>query len=131
MRLRWTRIAVLLLAAVAAAAQARSQTLESLLASEGPETLARAAREAGDARRGAILFHRTYRACAKCHATGEDNGPPRLGPDLARLDQKEASDTSLVESVLLPSKTICKGYEAVSIALADGRTITARILSES
>src|SRR5438876_6014008 len=96
-------------------------TLQQQLAKEDPAALAKAAREQGDAVRGAVVFYRPDRACIRCHTTGEADS--RLGPDLAKAG-KEASDVYLLESVLLPSKVIKKGYETVTITTKAGRTFT-------
>src|SRR3954462_12546493 len=129
MRHPWPRI-IVVLASLSLPSGAGAQTLENLLSAEAPETLARAAREQGDPRRGAILFHQAYLACARCHAVGEDVGTSTLGPDLTKLDRKEATDAYLVEAVLVPSKAIRKGFEPVSLATADGGTITGLLVEE-
>ena len=54
---------------------------------------------------------------------------PALGPDLAAVG-KTTSDVDLVESILEPSKVIKKGYEPVTIATDDGRTITGLLAEE-
>src|SRR5262245_21828383 len=83
-------------------------TLQERLLKEDVGALARAARAQGDPGRGAVVFYRPELACGRCHAAGA--GGARLGPDLARAG-KGATDVYLVESVLLPSKVISKGYE--------------------
>ena len=59
--------------------------------------------------------------------TGEDGA--RLGPDLAKPG-KEATDIYLVESVLLPSKVIKKGFETVVIITKAGTTVTGLLAEE-
>lgn len=95
--------------------------LQQQLLKEGAAALAKAAREKGDASRGALVFHRLDLACTRCHTAGEDVG--KLGPDLAKTG-KEATDVYLVESVLSPSKVIKKGFETVSITTTAGRTVS-------
>ena len=56
---------------------------------------------------------------ARAAMPGEDTG--ELGPDLAKAG-KEATDVYLVESVLLPSKVIKKGFETVTITTKAGKT---------
>ena len=53
--------------------------LHQQLAKESPADLARAAREKGDAGRGAVLFFQPFLACAKCH---DADAGTHLGPDL-------------------------------------------------
>jgi putative heme-binding domain-containing protein len=102
-------------------------TLQEQLLKEDIAALARAARNQGDPGRGALIFYRPDLACARCHAAGEDAA--RLGPDLARAG-KEATDVYLVESVLLPSKVIKKGYETVTLTTQAGRTLTGLLAEE-
>ena len=75
---------------------------------EDPASLAAAARQDGDATRGAIVFYQQYLSCAKCHIAGDDQS--LLGPDLSKAG-KEATDTYLIESILDPSKAIKQGYQ--------------------
>ncbi|KAA5540469.1 heme-binding protein [Roseiconus nitratireducens] len=120
-----TRCLVLLLVvigSVAATIAAERSELERRLLSESPTRLAEDARLQGDPVQGAILFHGARLGCGKCHATGQ--GPATsLGPNLAAYDSP-VSDADLIESVLSPSKTIRKGYEAVILLTASGRTHT-------
>ncbi len=92
--------------------------LHQQLLKEDAAALAKAAREKGDASRGAVVFHRPDLLCTRCHTAGEDMG--RLGPDLAKA-AKEATDIYLVESILLPSKVIKKGFETVTITTTAGK----------
>ncbi len=96
-------------------------TLQQRLLKEDAAALARAARQQGDANRGAIVFHRPELLCTRCHTAGEDG--VRLGPDLAKAD-KEATDTYLIEAVLLPAKVVKKGFETVIITTNTGKTVT-------
>ena len=120
--------ALILLAATPARSLLFAQTLEERLLSEPVAALVEAAREAGDAKRGAIVFHQPQMACTKCHALGGRENS--LGPDLTRLPD-DASDAHLVESVLQPSKRIRKGYEATTLVLADGRVVTGMSVREN
>lgn len=105
-----------------------SQTLELQLQTESLAELATAAKESGDAKRGAIVFFQPHLACSKCH-TGDD--PQRtLGPDLTRYE-KRPTDSELVESVLTPSKAIRKGFETISIITVDGVTLTGLLMEET
>lgn len=102
-------------------------TLEKILQAEGAERLATAARTSGDAARGAQLFHQAQLACSRCH---RQHGTTRLGPDLARPVEKVA-DAYLVESILLPSKTIRKGFETVTVVTTAGVSATGLLVRES
>jgi putative heme-binding domain-containing protein len=113
-------LTVVLLSAIRvtpAAAQLLDEALRKVPAAE----LADQARRQGDAVRGAVVFFQQHMACSKCHSVGGSQ-PNALGPDLTALP-KDVSDESLVESVLLPSKVIRKGFESVTAVAVDGRTL--------
>ncbi|MBL8800314.1 MAG: c-type cytochrome [Planctomycetia bacterium] len=129
-RFRWCLIAAAFASpAILAAEQLPTAPplLEKQLLAEGAEALARAARTQGDAVRGAILFHQPQFTCVKCHVP-QDRAAP-LGPDLARPADKP-SDVYLIESVLLPSKAIRKGFESVTVLTKQGGTITGLLVKE-
>jgi putative heme-binding domain-containing protein len=97
-------------------------SLQDALANEDPAALARAVRTSGDAGRGAVVFYQKHLACTTCHGdVGNDS--PTLGPDLAKLGQA-VTDAYLIESILDPSRTIKAGFEPVTIATVDGRTLS-------
>jgi putative heme-binding domain-containing protein len=102
--------------------------LGAALLAEGAERLAAAARAEGDARRGAVLFHRPALACAVCHdAAGGGGG---VGPDLTALPAGTTAE-QLVASILEPSATIRDGYATVVIGTRDGRSLTGTIAAET
>jgi putative heme-binding domain-containing protein len=106
-----------------------AQTLDETLRQTPASELAALAKSEGDAARGAVVFFQPHMLCAKCHLVGSAN-QNGLGPDLAALG-KEASDVSLVESVLLPSKVIRKGFESVTAVTKDGQTISALLVNRT
>jgi putative heme-binding domain-containing protein len=114
-------VLVLLCAGPVAAEPSNRPTLQQQLASEDAEALAREARAKGDATRGALVFYRPELVCTRCHTAGQSGS--LLGPDLAQAG-KEATDVYLVESVLLPSKVIKKGYETVVLVTKSGKKLT-------
>jgi putative heme-binding domain-containing protein len=103
--------------------------LDQQLRREDPSALVRDARRLGDARRGALVFYQPALTCTKCHVNERADAPPTLGPDLA-APGKAVPDVELVEGVLEPSKAIKKGYEPVTIATDDGRTITGLLVED-
>ena len=106
-----------------------AQTLDEDLRRVPAAELATLAKTEGDAIRGAVLFFQQHMACSKCHAVGK--APLNsLGPDLTTLG-KEVSDESLVESVLLPSKVIRKGFESVTVITADGKSLAALLVERT
>src|SRR5690606_4820507 len=102
-------------------------SLEQQLRAEPAAELAAAARAQGDARRGATLFHQPHLACLRCHVVEDQE--QALGPDLSRLPPETTAEY-LVESVLTPSKTIRRGYEAIVLQLDDGQAITGFLIEE-
>lgn len=104
----------------------RAQSVSATLKAEGVASLAQAAREKGDAVRGAILFPQQNLACAKCHISGQR----RIAPDLTAL-AADTSDTHLVESLLFPSMTIRDGFESVSVLTTAGEIHIGRIVSQT
>jgi putative heme-binding domain-containing protein len=100
--------------------------LSQQLLNESPADLAKAAREWGDAGRGAVLFFQPFMTCAKCH---DAEVGTQLGPNLAEAG-KETTAEYLIESVLLPSKAIKKGYEPITVITTDGGSITGLLIEE-
>ena len=106
-----------------------AQTLDEDLRRVPAAELAALAKTEGDAMRGAVLFFQQHMACSKCHAV-EKASRKSLGPDLTTLG-KEVTDESLVESVLLPSKVIRKGFESVTVVTSDGKSLAALIVERT
>ncbi|MGE3776119.1 MAG: DUF6797 domain-containing protein, partial [Pirellulaceae bacterium] len=109
-----------------APAQSLDEELKRIPASQ----MAAAAREKGDAARGAVVFFQTHMACAKCHITGAA-GQPTLGPDLTAIGGNQVTDEAIVESVLHPSKVIRAGYQSVTLVTAKGQSITALLVEQA
>ena len=105
------------------------QTLEAELKAIPIPQLATAARELGDASRGAVLFHQPQLSCSKCHALNMASDS-QLGPDLAALGS-QTTDEHLIESVLEPSKLIRKGFETISILSTEDELFTGLVLEQT
>ncbi|MCG8585252.1 MAG: c-type cytochrome, partial [Pirellulales bacterium] len=103
---------------VCEAAETPHETLEQALVREGVASLAKAAREEGDANRGAVVFYRRRSTCTQCHAAGSGTSP--LGPDLA-IQKKEVDLAYLIESILAPSKVVNESFRAVQVLTEEGR----------
>ena len=74
--------------------------------------------------RGRVLF-----AAAKCFACHRCNDEGVVvGPDLSGVAGR-FSTHDLLESIIVPSKTISDQYESVTVATTDGRVITGRIVN--
>ena len=74
--------------------------------------------------RGRSLFAAAN--CFACHRYDNEGGS--VGPDLTSVSGR-FSPRDLLESIVLPSKTISDQYGAVTIATIDGRVITGRIVN--
>jgi len=105
------------------------QSLEERLLQEPAAALASEAQERGDATRGAVVFHQQSLQCAVCHAAGQSLRP-QLGPDLTQLPA-DVTPEQLVNSILRPSASIRKGYEAVTVVLQDGKVLNGLITSRT
>ena len=102
--------------------------LTAALIREGSQSLATAAREQGDPKRGAVVFYKPALACTTCHAVGGQGG--QVGPELtAPADGLTAE--RIVESILEPSSRIREGYESATVATTDGQLITGRLIARS
>ena len=74
--------------------------------------------------RGRSLF--AAAKCFACHRYNDEGGG--LGPDLSGVAGR-FSTRDLLESIIVPSKTISDQYESVTVATTDGRVITGRIVN--
>jgi putative heme-binding domain-containing protein len=83
----------------------------------------------GDAERGRKLFAGNGLGCAKCHAATAD-AVTTGGPSLADA-AKRFTVAHLVESVLLPSKTVSPVFKATLIVTTQGKPYTGLVTSET
>ena len=74
--------------------------------------------------RGRVLF--AAAKCFACHRYNDEGGGQ--GPDLSGVAGR-FSTHDLLESIIVPSKTISDQYESVTVATTDGRVITGRIVN--
>lgn len=106
----------------------QAQNLEVELQRANVTEIVEQAKLSGDAARGAIVFFQPTMACSKCHSV---NGQPTgLGPDLASV-HGPLSDTEIVESILIPSKAIRKGFESASVVTEDGQVQSGILVEQS
>jgi putative heme-binding domain-containing protein len=80
----------------------------------------------GDAHRGERLF--TELSCVACHTVRPDE--PAKGPFLGAV-AKTYRRRELAEQILVPSKTIAKGYDTHVFALKDGRQLEGFVVRET
>ncbi|NDH06705.1 hypothetical protein EBX93_12420 [bacterium] len=123
----FVNLVFLTLASVLCMSAEPAATLQQQLIKEGAVDLAREAREKGNAARGALVFYRQDMACIRCHSLGDDNN--KYGPDLTKLG-KDSTDVHLVESMILPSKVIKKGFETVVVTTKAGKTFSGLLAEE-
>lgn len=127
MHIRWLLCAALFVLAFNFTAQA--QDLDKLLAAKPLSELAKKVRDQGNPNLGAILFHQPHLACIKCHSvSGSPEGKP--GPELTKLGA-EITPEHIVESILLPSKSIRKGFESLQAHLHDGRVVSGLVVKDT
>jgi putative heme-binding domain-containing protein len=77
-----------------------------------------------DAQHGREMF--AAAGCALCHQVNGEGGA--VGPDLSTLGQR-FTVRDIVEATIHPSKAISDQYQMVTLELADGRTMSGRIVS--
>ncbi len=78
-------------------------------------------RTKGDPARGEMVFRRANLNCFKCHGIGPAGG--LVGPNLQSLGASSQPDY-IVDSILQPAKAVKEGYNAVVVAMNDGRILT-------
>jgi len=85
----------------------------------------------GDATRGRELFVGHAAAqCLRCHTVNGGGG--NAGPDLSKVAGQPGKDRAyLMESLLNPSAKIAPGFGAVTLNLADGRTVSGVLAEEN
>lgn len=81
----------------------------------------------GDATRGRAVFFGSRAACAACHRAGPEGGS--IGPDLSTIGEVR-TERDLLEAIVLPSKTLARGYESWSVTTLDGHAHVGVITSE-
>ena len=82
----------------------------------------------GDAERGRNLFLNSAAVyCQRCHKLDGQGG--EVGPAINGV-AKDKTREYLLESIVLPSKQIAKGFESVILVLLDGRTVSGVLRSK-
>jgi quinoprotein glucose dehydrogenase len=82
----------------------------------------------GDAEAGKhLFFNKAELSCLRCHKINGVGG--EVGPELTGIGAKQKRDY-LLESIVLPSKTIAKGFETVVLTLTNGKTIVGVLRQE-
>lgn len=84
--------------------------------------------DAGDAKRGQALFFSEKAKCATCHRVGEKGG--KIGPDLSTIGSNRAAP-DLLESIVFPSATLVRDYQAFTVLTTEGQTLTGLIIRDT
>jgi putative heme-binding domain-containing protein len=87
-----------------------------------------AAREHGDARRGARVFASPVFACLQCHTIAGKGGT--VGPDLSKVSTCLPPE-EIVESVLWPKRKVKPEFVAIRVTTSDGKSVQGYVKSES
>lgn len=82
----------------------------------------------GDAAKGREFFQSPKAGCVYCHKTNEPGG--MIGPDLEHIGS-QMSKLQLLESVILPSKSIPAKYQSLAIEMVDGKKISGTLSREN
>ena len=101
-----------------------SAGLVGVVTDVNPEEISTWAQEViaqGDANRGAAVIQRQELNCLKCHSIAGKGA--NVGPDLAQIGS-QAKVEHIVESILVPDRTIKEGFRAVTVQTQDGFVIT-------
>ncbi len=83
---------------------------------------------AGDPAAGRAVYESGRGTCIACHQIG-DKGRP-IGPNLSKIGSIR-TERDIVESILFPSNTLARDYEAHIIETSDGQSITGVIKSHT
>jgi putative heme-binding domain-containing protein len=101
-------------------------TSDSQVAPADPLAPYRPALTQGDAERGRKLFHTNLKVrCSACHKVGRLGGG-FVGPDLTEVGKRLAPE-QLLESLIVPSAKIAKGYETL-LVITDSSLVHSGIL---
>ncbi len=102
-------------------------TLQQILAANPSRPLAKAARERGDAARGAVLFFQPFLTCVRCH---DGDAGTQFGPDIAKVGKEGTRGIfDRVRAVRL-RKLSRRGTNRSSMTTKDGRKLTGLLVEE-
>lgn len=82
----------------------------------------------GNAERGKVVFENQKTKCASCHQVNSKGG--KIGPDLSNIGANRQG-RDLLESIVLPSASLVRQYEAFSVVTTEGRVLTGLIARET
>jgi putative heme-binding domain-containing protein len=84
--------------------------------------------KSGDAARGKQVFFGKKALCAECHsAQGQGE---HIGPDLSKIGPIR-TEKDLLESIVIPSSSIARGFESCVVQLSNGKSASGLIRRET
>lgn len=109
--------------------QKRLAKYEAGRAADAPLAAYRATLQGGDAERGRdIFFHRVRVSCVRCHTIDGRGG--EVGPDLSKIGVEKRRDY-LLEAIVLPNKSIAKGFSTAMLILDSGKVVSGIVKEET
>jgi len=82
----------------------------------------------GDLAKGRQLFFGSKAVCSTCHRIGGQGG--QVGPNLSQIGAIRTRQ-DLLESIVLPSNSIARGFESYVVVTKDGKTSTGVLTRET
>jgi putative heme-binding domain-containing protein len=98
------------------------------LAPDEAKHLLRLAQTKGDPFRGEAVFRRPELGCFQCHALGGVGGS--VGPDLSGIGTSAPMEY-LLESIVLPAKTVREGFTTATIFTVNNQLLTGVLVRET
>jgi quinoprotein glucose dehydrogenase len=109
--------------------QAKLRRYESARPSDHPLSAYLETLEGGSAERGRKLFlEKTQLSCVRCHKVGDAGG--EVGPPLDKIGREKTREY-LLESIVLPSQQIAKGFDTAIVATDDGKIVSGVVREET
>jgi len=101
---------------------------EASLAKDDPLAKWRVSLAGGNIEKGRKIFReKAETQCLRCHKA--EIGDSLVGPELTHIG-KTKDRTYLLESIVLPNKTIAQGFETVVLTLKDGNITAGRLVGQ-
>jgi putative heme-binding domain-containing protein len=84
--------------------------------------------KAGDVTRGKQIFFSKKALCSACHAVKGQG--EHIGPDLSKIGPIR-TEKDLLESIVMPSSSIARGFESCVVQTRDGKSVAGLIRRET
>lgn len=113
---------------VAHAAAPLLERLQAAFANQGARLVElQAVLSGGDWIKGRAIFQGAKASCSACHAIKSMGG--KIGPDLSKIGNIR-TPRDLLESIVLPSSSIARGYEAYTVVTKGGKAFSGNLVSD-